>query len=203
MLKYRYRVLVFLCSLGAILYLDRVAVSVAGPRIQEDLVLSAAPPVFGALGNIAGGFVSDNLCKRFGLKWGRRCVGLAGLSCATIFMAATIITTDKYLALLFLGFVYAGITFQQSAFLAVILDVSRQYLGGATGATNMIGSLGAFVFSVSFGYFVTWFGSYDLALIPVAGLLTLGTVSWLRVDAAEEVIPEMPGASSIPEAVLA
>ena len=39
-MKYRHRVLVFLCSLGAITYLDRIAISVAGPRIQEDLGLS-------------------------------------------------------------------------------------------------------------------------------------------------------------------
>ncbi|HYV06171.1 MAG TPA: hypothetical protein VFB82_16355 [Blastocatellia bacterium] len=40
MLKYRHRVLGFLCLLAAITYLDRVAISVAGPRIQESLQLS-------------------------------------------------------------------------------------------------------------------------------------------------------------------
>src|SRR5262249_39576546 len=38
--KYRHRVLGFLCLLAAITYLDRVAISVAGPRIQEDLHIS-------------------------------------------------------------------------------------------------------------------------------------------------------------------
>jgi len=36
-MKYRHRVLGFLCMLAAITYLDRVAISVAGPRIQESL----------------------------------------------------------------------------------------------------------------------------------------------------------------------
>ena len=36
-MKYRYRVLGFLCALAAITYLDRVAISVAGPRIQESM----------------------------------------------------------------------------------------------------------------------------------------------------------------------
>ena len=40
MLKYRQRVLGFLCLLAAITYLDRVAISVAGPRIQESLNIS-------------------------------------------------------------------------------------------------------------------------------------------------------------------
>ena len=36
-LKYRYRVLILLILLFAITYIDRVAISVAGPRIQADL----------------------------------------------------------------------------------------------------------------------------------------------------------------------
>jgi len=167
------------------------------------LVFSAGPPILGAIGNVAGGFFSDAACKRFGSKWGRRSVGLAGMTCATIFMAATIFTPNKYIALLFLGLVYAGITFQQSAFCAALLDVGRQYVGGIVGATNMAANLGGFAFSVSFGYFVTWFGSYDLALLPVVGVLALGTLAWLRVDASEHVIPEEFSDVTLPEAALA
>jgi hypothetical protein len=48
------------------------------------------------------------------------------------------------------------------------------------------------LFSVSFGYFVKRFGSYDLALIPVGLMLIVATLAWLRVDATEEIIPERP-----------
>src|SRR5262245_66274323 len=37
MLKHRHRVLAFLTLLAAITYVDRVCISVAGPRMQEDL----------------------------------------------------------------------------------------------------------------------------------------------------------------------
>ena len=36
-MKYRHKVLGFLCLLAAITYLDRIAISVAGPRIQDAL----------------------------------------------------------------------------------------------------------------------------------------------------------------------
>src|SRR6185436_18376549 len=36
-MRYRHRVLIFLCLLAAITYLDRIAISVAGPRIQDTL----------------------------------------------------------------------------------------------------------------------------------------------------------------------
>ena len=48
-------------------------------------------------------------------------------------------------------------------------------------------------------YFVKWLGSYDLALIPVAVMLAVAALLWLRVDATEELIPEgvevMPAAA--------
>ena len=52
--------------------------------------------------------------------------------------------------------------------------------------------MGGFLFSASFGYFVKWFGSYDLALIPVALMLAIGALLWLRIDATEVLIPEVP-----------
>ncbi|HXG66379.1 MAG TPA: hypothetical protein VNO70_14870 [Blastocatellia bacterium] len=52
----------------------------------------------------------------------------------------------------------------------------------------MISNVGGSLFSVSFGYFVKWFGSYDLALIPVALTLTISALLWLRIDATEELI---------------
>jgi MFS transporter, ACS family, glucarate transporter len=156
------------------------------------LLLSTAPALLGACGNICGGFASDALVRRLGLKWGRRTVGLLGLSCAALFTFATILTSNQVATLLFLSLVYAGITLQQSVFLAVTIDISKRYVGGIVGAVNMVGSIGGFLFSVSFGYFVKWFGSYDLALIPMGLMLMVAALAWLRVDATEQIIPEQP-----------
>jgi MFS transporter, ACS family, glucarate transporter len=158
---------------------------------EGDLLLSMAPPILGACGNVCGGFVSDALVRRLGLKWGRRGVGFIGLGCATFFTIATILTTDKFATLLFLGLVYAGITLQQTVVVTVAIDIGKKYVGGILGALNMVGNIGGFLFSVSFGYFVKWFGSYDLALIPVALMLAISALLWLRIDATEELIPEM------------
>jgi ACS family glucarate transporter-like MFS transporter len=157
---------------------------------EADLLLSIAPGLLGACGNFAGGFVSDALVRRVGLKWGRRGVGLIGLSVATLCTVATILTSNKFATLLFLGLVYAGITLQQTVILTVALDIGRKYVGGIMGTFNTICQVGAFLFSVSFGYFVTWFGSYDLALIPVACMLAIAALAWLRIDATEVLIPE-------------
>ena len=157
---------------------------------EKDLLLSIAPGLLGALGNIAGGFISDWLTKRVGLKWGRRGVGLVGLSVATVCLIATILVTHKWATLILLGLVYGGITLQQTVVVTVAVDIARKYVGGIVGMFNTVCTFGGFVLSVSFGYFVGWFGSYDLALIPVVGLLAIAAVTWLRIDASEELIPD-------------
>jgi MFS family permease len=168
---------------------------------EGDLLLSTAPGLLGAGGNVCGGFLSDSLVKRFGLKWGRRSVGFIGLSMAAVCTIATILTRNKFATLLFLGLVYAGITLQQTVIVTVTLDIGRKYVGGIMGIFNTMCTVGAFLFSVSFGYFVTWFGSYDLALIPIAGLLAGAAIAWLRIDATEVLIPEEL-TESVPETVL-
>jgi MFS family permease len=159
---------------------------------EGQLLLSTAPAILGACGNVCGGFVSDMLVKRLGIKWGRRSIGLVGLSCAALFTVATILTTNNLVTLLFLGLVYAGITLQQTVVATVAVDIGGRHVGAVLGVVNTAASVGGFLFSVSFGYFVKWFGSYDLALIPVAVMLALGTLSWFRIDATEELIPQRP-----------
>jgi ACS family glucarate transporter-like MFS transporter len=159
-------------------------------RRSTDLLLSIGPGLLGAAGNFAGGFLSDAMVRRVGLKWGRRSIGLFGLSLGSVCTVATIMVTHKLATLLLLGFVYAGITLQQTVVLAVALDIGRKYVGGIVGMFNTMCTLGGFLLSVSFGYFVTWFGSYDLALIPIAVMLGIGALAWLKIDATEELIPE-------------
>jgi len=160
---------------------------------EAALLLSIGPGLLGAVGNVAGGFVSDALVRRLGLKWGRRWVGLIGLTIASLFTIATILTTGRLATLLFLGLVYGGITSQQTVIATVALDIGKQYVGGVMGMFNTMCTLGGFVLSVSFGYFVAWFGSYDLALIPVACALAVAALAWIRIDATEELIPEGHG----------
>jgi cyanate permease len=128
-------------------------------------------------------------------------VGFTGLSVAALFTIATILATHKFATLLFLGLVYAGITFQQTVIATVALDIGRKYVGGIMGIFNTMCQVGAFLFSVSFGYFVSWFGSYDLALIPVACMLAVAALAWLRIDATELLIPE-GHSESVPETAI-
>lgn len=157
---------------------------------ENDLLLSALPFLVGACTNVCGGLVSNALVGKFGLTWGRRAIGLAGLGCAAICTVAAMLTASKILALAFLSLTYGGITFQQPIVFTVGLDIGRKYAGAVTGAMNTAAQIGSLVGSVVFGYLVERYGDYTAPFIPMAGLLLLGALLWLKIDPTRELIAE-------------
>jgi MFS family permease len=152
--------------------------------------LSSLPFIFGGLANLAGGFTSDRLVRRVGLKWGRRAVGVAGLTASAMFMLATAFTANKVASVVLLSFAYAGSDFMLPVAWAVCLDVGRRYAGAMTGAMNMAGQLGSFLSSVTFGYLVAWFGTYNAVLPPMAAMLVVSAALWLKIDPTRELVSE-------------
>jgi sugar phosphate permease len=157
---------------------------------EKDLLLSTFPFILGALSNLCGGFSSDALVRRMGLKKGRRTVAVIGLSASALFTVATILTANKYAALVFLALSYAGSDFMLPTAWAVCLDIGKKYAGAVTGAMNTAGQIGSFVSSVLFGYLVKYSGSYDVPLVPMTVMLAISAALWLKIDATEELIPE-------------
>ena len=50
---------------------------------------------------------------------------------------------------------------------------------------NTSAQFGGLVGALAFGYIVERFHSYDAPFVPMVGLLLVGAVSWLSVDATE------------------
>jgi MFS transporter, ACS family, glucarate transporter len=156
---------------------------------EESLLLSALPYVVAACTNVAGGAVSDLLVRRFGLKNGRRALGAAALTAAGMFTIAAMITRQQVLTVVFLALVYGAITFQQSGVFGVCLDIGPKYVGAMVGLMNTVSQAGGLLGSVLYGYIVQRFSSYDAPFIPMAGVLFLGALFWLKVDASQELVP--------------
>jgi predicted MFS family arabinose efflux permease len=167
---------------------------------EESLLLSALPYVVAALTNVAGGAVSDGLVRRLGVKNGRRSVGVVALAAAGIFTIGAMITQQQMLTVIFLTLVYASITFQQSGVFGVCLDIGQQHAGAVVGLMNTTAQVGGLLGSVAYGYIVERFGSYDAPFIPMAALLFLGALLWLKIDASRELHAE-PQVAHVPVSV--
>ncbi|MFD1143776.1 MFS transporter [Larkinella insperata] len=156
---------------------------------KEEMQLFATLPFFlGAIGCFTGGYLSDWLAKRYGLKVGRRVVGIVGLVLSSAMILLSALTSDNATAAIFLslGMGFKDLTLPVS--FAVCNDVGRSQSGMVSGAMNTIGQLGAVFLGVLFGYIVNVTGDFNLPLFLIAFLLLCSGLLWLRIDPTEEVV---------------
>ena len=154
---------------------------------EASLLLSALPYLVAACANVAGGAASDALVRRLGARRGRRILGATALTTAAAFVVAAMLTHDQVLTVVFLALTYGAITFQQSGVFGVCLDISGSRAGAMVGLMNTTAQIGGLAGSVLYGYIVDRSGSYDAPFIPMAGLLLVGALLWVKIDASREV----------------
>src|SRR5262245_2819150 len=157
---------------------------------NEMKVMASLPFLAGACGNLFGGWLSDRLVKHRGLTWGRRSVGTAGLTLSAIFMLSAALTPNKYAAVVFLTLGYGSMDCMLPVSWAVCLDVGKKYAGSVSGAMNMAGQVGSFAISLTFGYIVNYFGNFNAPLFPMAALLFISALFFIRIDPTKQLIPE-------------
>ncbi|MBM3767793.1 MAG: MFS transporter [Acidobacteria bacterium] len=157
---------------------------------DEMKLWSTLPFIVGACGNLTGGLLSDFLCKKYGLKFGRRVIGSAGLALAGVFMLATSQTGSKEVAVICLALGYGCMDCMLPVSWAVCMDVGKKYAGAVSGSMNMAGQIGSFLSSVLFGYMVTWMGDYNRPLIPLALMLLVSAYLFTRIDPTKQLVPE-------------
>jgi predicted MFS family arabinose efflux permease len=159
---------------------------------DESLLLSALPYGVAACANLGGGVVSDALVRKMGIRRGRRALGVAALTAAGLLTISAMLTQQQTLTVFLLSLVYGAITFQQSSVFGVCLDIGKKHAGAMVGLMNTSSQVGGLLGSVAYGYIVEHSHSYDAPFVPMAGLLFLGALLWLKVDASTELIAVLP-----------
>lgn len=169
-----------------------------GMSQDEMKTYSALPFVAGIFGNLLGGFLSDALSARFGLRMGRRTVGACGLALSALCMLATGFTQDRYASVALLALGYGAMDCMLPVSWAVCLDVGKRYAGAVSGSMNMAGQLGSFLSSVAFGYLVEAFGNYDLPLKLFSIMLMLSAYLFTRIDPTKQLPVRDPEPQHLP-----
>lgn len=142
----------------------------------------------GAIGCIVGGFASDFLSKKFGLKLGRRIVGVTGLGLSSICFLWAGLTTDNQMA----GYLLALCVFLKDLTLpvafAVCVDIGKRNAGTVTGAMNFSGQMGGFFITIIFGTIVQQTGNFNYPLFLIAGCLIVASALWFFIDPTKEIV---------------
>jgi MFS family permease len=163
---------------------------------------SSLPFLLGAMANGAGGFTSDRLVKKLGLKEGRRAVGVGSLFLAGALMLASLGIENQTLAIIVLMAGFGAADFCLPNCWAVCLDIGKDNAGTVTGAMNTAGQIGASIMSIAFGALVESYG-YNAPLVGIALLFFVSASVWFVIDPTKPLVPPAEGLAdelSLPKA---
>jgi ACS family glucarate transporter-like MFS transporter len=154
---------------------------------EKDLWLSSLPYAVAAAANLLGGFVSNILVQRCGLRWGRCAIGFFGLATAGLAIVGVMFAQGPGTTLALLALANGAITFQQPIMFAVCLDIGGACSGAMVGVMNTASGIASFVGAIAFGYIVSRTGGYTMPFVPMALLLFIGAMLWLYIDPREQL----------------
>jgi MFS transporter, ACS family, glucarate transporter len=148
------------------------------------------PFILGMAGCLAGGFASDYLSKKKGLKFGRRYVGMFGLVMAGICMITGSLIVDTSWAIIFLALGLAFKDFTLPVAWAVATDIGGKNAGTVAGTMGLAGQLGSAIMASAFGYILSSTGSYEIPVRIIGCLVIVGGLLWFRIDASKPLETE-------------
>jgi MFS transporter, ACS family, glucarate transporter len=143
----------------------------------------------GVVGLLAGGFSSDWLVKKRGLRVGRRVIGMAGIGLCGLSILAAGSLSGPYPAAASLVAANFFYSFGVMTSFAVCTDIGRNNAGTVAGAMNFFGQIGAFFLAIVFGRIVQQTRDFNLPLLVIAAVLLAGTLLWLVIDPLDQ-LPE-------------
>jgi ACS family glucarate transporter-like MFS transporter len=152
-------------------------------------LLAGLPFVLAGGADLLGGWLTDRLSLRYGLRVGRCYLGGTAFGgCALLLVASTRAASPTAKALL-LALALAGADLALPACWAVCLDIGARHAGVVTGAMNTLGNLGGFVGPLVVGYAVERGGSWSVPFSITAAVYALGALLWLVIDPNRPLLP--------------
>jgi MFS family permease len=154
----------------------------AGLSEKQMSLFSALPFMLGCCGNITGGFLTDRLARRYGLKIARCGQAAASLAISSLLILGLAYATDKAVIVALSSVGFGVLDLMLPATWSLCLDLGRAHAGVLTGAMNSAGLAGGFVCTVLFGYLVRATGGYRVPLSVVAGMVMLSAILFLMIE---------------------
>jgi nitrate/nitrite transporter NarK len=151
-------------------------------------VFAALPFLLAGMADIGGGWLTDHLSRRYGLRVGRCYLGMTSfLVCAALLFGSTLAAGAVTKALL-LAAALASADLALSAAWAVPLDIAPDHAGVMTGWMNTLGNLGGLFGPLVVGYAVDRWQSWTIPFYVAAAIYTAGAMAWLAVDPSKPLV---------------
>lgn len=148
----------------------------------------AVPFVMSMIGNIIGGYLTDKLTKKYGLKIGRKALGTSSLAVSAIFMFLAAFIPGKIAVFIFLSLCFGIFDLMLPSAWALCIDLGKKHAGSISGAMNTFGNIGGFCCGILFGYLVQSSGNYNLPLYMISAMLIISAVLFTFINPTKPII---------------
>ena len=143
---------------------------------------AALPFLLAGMADVSGGWLTDRLSHRFGLRAGRCYLGFtAFLTCGLLLFISTVAAGAVTKAVL-LALALASADFGLSAAWSVCLDIAPDHGGVMTGAMNTLGNLGGLFGPIVVGFAIDRWHSWTIPFYIAAVIYVVGALAWLVID---------------------
>jgi MFS transporter, ACS family, glucarate transporter len=160
-----------------------------GPGFTETQmgIVSALPFVLGCIGNLTGGWLSDRLADRFGLRTARCGLASSSLAVASLMLLGLAFANSKVAVVVFASLGLGVLDLMLPAAWSLCLDLGRTHAGVITGAMNTGGLTGGFACTLVFGFLVRATGGYRASLCTIAAMVMTSAILFLFINPARPV----------------
>ena len=150
-------------------------------------LFAALPFLLAGFSDLAGGWLTDHLSRRYGLRVGRCHLGFAAfMTCGGLVFASTLPVPAVAKAVL-LACALASADLALGACWAVPIDIAPDHAGVITGCMNTLGNLGGLIGPLVVGVAVDRWGSWTFPFYVTAAVYASGGVAWLAIDPASGI----------------
>jgi MFS family permease len=149
-------------------------------------VVKGLPFLVGAAGCLIGGRLSDVLVRRYGRRWGRSGIGVAGFLIAAVCIVAAYHTGSGWGVVTLVCVACFIQDLAVPVMWAVPIDVGGRYAATVAGVMNCVGGLGGASSPVMVAYLAGHLG-WEWVFYAAGAVYLLGGLLWLGVDASKSV----------------
>jgi len=150
-------------------------------------IFASLPLLAATVTNGLGGWLSDKLTERWGLRRGRITVSMAGFLIAASALVPGVLASNANTAMLWLVIALADLELTVAVSWAICIDIGERCSGSVSGVMNTVGNLGGAAGAVGVGYIATILG-WTACFIVASGFCVIAALLATRINPSRSAV---------------
>ena len=163
-------------------WLPTYLIRVLGFSKMSGGLFAGLPFLCAGIANLAGGWLTDVLARRSGLRIARSGLGFVSFFAGALLTFASTLVTPPTAKAILLALALGSVDLALSACWAVCLDIGRRHAGVVTGCMNTFSNLGGVLTPIVVAYAVDRWQSWTFPFYVTAIVYAVGAFVWLGID---------------------